>query len=187
MWQIHHISRDLPQQWIGSGPDLDKSVFGVNLLVAVDEYQKTMRTVKYAIMFIALTFLTFFMVEVLSKKVIHPFQYTLIGFALVVFYTLLLALSEHMLFNLAYLISSASVVILITLYARSVLVSMAQSLMVGAILAVLYGYLYIILQLQDYALLMGSVVLFVALAVTMFLTRKVDWFTVMQGGNDSGE
>lgn len=92
-WKVLHLNRNFPQQWMGSNQEISNSAFGVNLLLSVDEYQKTMRTTKYAIMFISLTFLTFFMIELLSKKAIHPLQYLLIGFALLIFYTLLLSLS----------------------------------------------------------------------------------------------
>jgi inner membrane protein len=156
------------------------SAFGVNLLLPVDQYQKTMRTAKYAIMFISLTFLAFFMIELLNHKVLHPFHYLLIGFALVLFYTLLLSLSEHLGFDKAYGLAGAAILILITGYSKSVLASKIQTLLIAGILTVLYVYLYIILQLQDYALLMGSLGLFAILAAVMFLTRRVDWFTVLK-------
>jgi inner membrane protein len=178
-WKILHLNRNFPQKWVGSQFKVTDSLFGVNLLLSVDEYQKTMRTAKYAIMFISLTFLTFFMIELLSKKVTHPIQYLLIGFALLVFYTLLLSLSEYIIFKYAYLLASAAIIILISLYSKSVLVNKLQTLIIPGILVILYGYLYIILQLQDYALLMGSLGLFVVLAFVMYLTRKIDWFTIM--------
>ncbi len=178
-WKILHINRDFPQQWVGSRYNLGRSVFGVNLLLSVDEYQKTMRTIKYAILFIALTFLTFFVIEILSNKAIHPIQYLLIGVALVIFYTLLLSLSEYIPFLYAYLIASTGIVTLISFYSISVLSDKSQTLIVAIVLIILYGYLYIVLQLQDFALIMGSALLFIALALMMYLTRRVDWFTVV--------
>ncbi len=178
-WRVLHVSRDFPQKWVGSKYKVDKSLLGVSLLLSVDRYQKTMRTVKYAIMFISLTFLTFFVVEILGGKPIHPIQYLLIGFALLMFYALLLALSEHFAFNLAYIVASAAVVTLISIYSTSFLPGKRRPAIVAAILTILYGYLYIVLQLQDYALLMGSLVLFLALASMMYLTRKIDWFSVL--------
>ena len=178
-WKILHLNRNFPQQWIGSEFKVSEALFGVNLLLAVDEYQKTMRTAKYAIMFISLTFLTFFMIELLSKKVIHPIQYLLIGFALLIFYTLLLSISEYLVFKYAYLIAALGIIILISLYTKSVLTNVLQTGIIAGVLIILYGYLYIILQLQDYALLMGSIGLFVVLAVVMYLTRRIDWFSIM--------
>lgn len=182
-WNVLHLNRNFPQQWLGPNGEVSKSTFGVELLLSVDEYQKTMRTAKYAIMFISLTFLTFFMIELLSKKIIHPVQYLLIGFALLTFYTLLLSISEYVVFELAYLIASAAIILLITVYSYSVLSDKSTSGIISGVLIVLYGYLYILLQLQDYALLMGSLGLFAVLAVVMYLTRKVDWFEIMSHRN----
>ncbi|MBL1215509.1 MAG: cell envelope integrity protein CreD [Ignavibacteriae bacterium] len=179
-WKILHLNRNYPQKWIGSKYQINASSFGINLLIPVDEYQKTMRTAKYSILFIALTFITFFMIELLNQKTIHPLQYLLIGFALLIFYSLLLAVSEHLLFNYAYLISALMIILLITAYTQSVLKSKLHSLLIAGILVMLYSYLFIILQLQDYALLMGSIGLFIILALVMYLTRKVDWFSIMQ-------
>jgi inner membrane protein len=178
-WRVLHVSRGFPQQWVGSRYAVDESLFGVSLLLPVNQYQKTMRTVKYALMFITLTFLTFFVIEILSARPIHPIQYLLVGLALLIFYTLLLSLSEYIAFGYAYLIASAAIVALITAYSTSFLESRLRAAIVAMVLIILYGYLYIVLQLQDYALLMGSLVLFIALALTMYLTRKIDWFSVL--------
>jgi len=179
-WKILHLNRNYPQQWIDKQYEMDSSTFGVDLLLPVDEYQKNMRTAKYAIMFIVLTFLSFFMIELLNKKVIHPVQYILIGSALILFYTLLLSISEYLSFNFAYLISSLTIIFTITIYSKSVLSNKLHTVTIAGILIVLYGYLYIILQLQDFALLMGSLGLFFILIIVMFLTRKIDWFSVMK-------
>jgi len=144
-----------------------------------------MRTAKYAIMYIALTFLSFFMIELLNRKVIHPIQYLLIGFALLVFYTLLLAFSEHLIFKYAYLIASSAIIILIAGYTKSVLKDNIQTLLIFFLLIILYSYLYIVLQMQDYALLLGSIALFVILTVVMFVTRKIDWFSIFRTSGDN--
>lgn len=178
-WKILHVSRTFPQQWKGTKYQPDYTLFGVSFLLTVDEYQKTMRTVKYALMFIVLTFMTLFLIEILGKKALHPIQYLFVGFALLVFYTLLLSFSEYIAFKFAYLIASSGVILLISFYTKSVLENKTQTNIVSLFLVLLYGYLYITLQLQDYALLMGSMILFVALAIMMFLTRKIDWFTVL--------
>jgi inner membrane protein len=180
-WKVLHLNRNYPQQWTGAAASsVKESAFGVKLMMALDEYQKTFRSAKYAIMFIALTFLAFFMAETLNKKVIHPIQYTLIGLALVIFYTLLVSVSEQMSFNKAYVLSSAAVIALIGLYTRSVLQSNPATIAITGILVVLYGFLFIVLQLQDYALLMGSIGLFVILALVMYLTRRIDWFSLAE-------
>ncbi|MDF1544515.1 MAG: cell envelope integrity protein CreD [bacterium] len=178
-WSVLHVSRTYPQKWVGAQYKIDESLFGVNLLLPIDQYQMTTRTVKYAIMFIALTFLTFFVIEILSGKPIHPIQYLLVGLALLVFFTLLLSLSEYITFGLAYLIASAAVIAMITFYSTSFLSDRFRSAIVAMVLMILYGYLYIVLQLQDYSLLMGSVILFVALGLMMYLTRRIDWFAVL--------
>jgi inner membrane protein len=180
-WKVLHLNRNFPQQFLHSNNGPSRSSFGVDLMMAIDTYQKTMRTAKYAIMFISLTFLTFFMIELLSQKVIHPIQYLLIGLALLVFYTLLLSLSEHISFDMSYLIASTGIISMISLYAASFLKNVKQTVVVFGILIILYIYLYILLQLQDFALLMGSISLFVVLGVLMYVTRNIDWFNTLKG------
>ncbi|MBN1446134.1 MAG: cell envelope integrity protein CreD [Candidatus Omnitrophica bacterium] len=179
-WKILDFNRDYPQKWIGSTyqQQVISSAFGTELLVPVDEYQKSERTSKYASMFIVLTFLSFFIIELLNKKLLHPIQYLLIGIALVIFYTLLLAFSEHVSFNNAYLIASVSTILLIAGYTRSILLSKLLTFLIALILTVFYTFFFIILQLQDYSLLIGSIGLFVILAVFMYLTRKIDWYNL---------
>jgi inner membrane protein len=177
-WKVLHLNRSFPQVWTGKQYDLSKSAFGVALLPPIDEYQKNMRSAKYSIMFIAFTFLAFFLTEVLSGRILHPIQYALIGFAVLLFYVLLLSLSEQMAFGYAYLISSLSIILMIAGYTKSILSSFAPAAMISGILAILFGFMYALLQLEDYVLLIGSIGLFVVLALVMYLTRKVDWFDV---------
>ncbi|MFC2133674.1 cell envelope integrity protein CreD [Bacteroidota bacterium] len=178
-WKILNLNRNYPQHWFGNQFKPADSSFGVDLYFPVDEYQKTTRTAKYAIMFISLTFLTFFLMELLNNKIIHPVQYLLIGFALLVFYILLLSFSEHLLFKYAYLIASIGIIALITAYTRSVLKNTLLTIIIGGILFILYGFLYIVLQLEDFAILIGSLGLFIILAIVMYLTRNIDWFSIM--------
>ena len=182
-WKILNLNRNYPQSWKNSNFRIEPSQFGVELLLPVDDYQKTIRTSKYAIMFIALTFISFFITELLSKNSLHPIQYLLIGFAILIFYTLLLSFSEHMLFKYAYLIASVSIISLISLYTKSVLKSNLVTAVITGILILLYGYLYIILQLQDYALMIGSIGLFFILALIMYITRKINWFEILKSQN----
>ena len=175
-WKVLHLNRNYPQQWQGAAYNVSDSVFGVNLLLPVDEYQKSMRSAKYAVMIIALTFLLFFFVEVLNKKRIHPFQYILVGLAICIFYTLLLSISEHTSFNFAYVMGSVVIIGMITLYARSIFNNHLLTRILGGMLVVVYGFIFVILQLQDFALLMGSIGLLIVLGVVMYLSRKVDWY-----------
>ncbi len=177
-WKVLHLNRDFPQAWIGSRYRPADSAFGVKMFIPADAYQKTTRTAKYALMFIGLTFLAFFISEVMNRLTIHPVQYALVGAGLVIFYSLLLSLSEQLSFGAGYVISAAATILLVAGYARAVLRKRSLSVMVGSLLAVLYAYLYIVLQMEDYALLLGSVGLFVILALVMYLTRRVNWYTV---------
>ncbi len=147
--------------------------FGVNLILPVDEYQRVTRAAKYAILFILLTFATFFFFELLKKKYVHPIQYLIIGFAIILFYILLLSLGEYMLFKWAYLISSGAITIMVMLYAAAIFADKKFGIVVGAILLSLYIYFYILLQMQYYSLLFGSVGLMIILSITMILTRKL--------------
>jgi inner membrane protein len=157
---------------------MQTSAFGVDLIDPVDDYLKSMRSVKYAIMTLALTFLVFFLVEILNGRRIHPFPYILVGLALCLFYILLISLSEQMDFNPAYLISSFTVILMITLYSISIFRSAKLTFLLFLILCAVYGFLFVTLQISDYPLLIGSIGVTVALALAMFFTRKVDWYYV---------
>ncbi|TAH40282.1 MAG: cell envelope integrity protein CreD [Bacteroidetes bacterium] len=183
-WEVLHLNRSYPQSFRGSVEGIEESSFGVNLIVPVDEYQKSMRSAKYAVMFIALTFLIFFFVQILNEVRIHPIQYIIVGLALCVFYTLLIALSEHIAFNYSYLIASVSIIALITLYAKSIFKSSMLTGVMCLILSILYLFIFSILQMEDYALLMGSVGLFILLAIVMYLSRKIDWYAIKTKGGE---
>jgi inner membrane protein len=179
-WEVFEYNREFPQQWKSWKSDkwfLQNSVFGLSLFEPVDEYQKTTRSVKYSILFISLTFLAFFLlIELLNKKKMHPIQYLLVGFALCVFYLLLISLSEHLSFDTAYLISSIAVIALTTFYTKSIAVKKTLTLSMGMIFTLLYAFLYVMLRLEDYSLLVGSFGLFAILAAVMIFTRKYDWY-----------
>ena len=154
----------------------DDASFGVNLIDPVNHYQQNMRSAKYAIMFIALTFVVFFFVEILTKKRIHPIQYLLVGIALILFYSLLLSISEQINFGIAYLIASIATIGLITVYTYSIFKNKIQTGGLAAMLCMLYIFLYVVLQLEDIALLIGSVGLFIILGIIMFFSRKINWY-----------
>ncbi|GAA4828723.1 cell envelope integrity protein CreD [Algivirga pacifica] len=174
-WKVLHLNRPYPQQFTGRVEGIDESTFGVNLIRPNDEYQKSMRTAKYAVMFIALTFLVFFFSQTLNKVRIHPIQYIMVGLALCTFYVLLIALSEHIPFYLSYTAASTAIIVMITLYAHTIFKGTRITLMLGGIMTALYGFIYIIIQQEDYALLIGSIGLFTILGGTMYLSRKIDW------------
>ncbi len=178
VWSIQHLNRNFPQAWTGSAYSVEHSAFGVKLLMPVDEYQKVTRAVKYAILFIVLTFMAFFLTEIFSRDPIHPIQYALIGLAIILFYVILLSLSEHIPFNFSYGIASVSVIVLISAYAKSALKRKRAAAIIGGILTALYLFLFVTLQLEDYALLLGSIGLFVILGTLMYLTRRIDWFEI---------
>jgi inner membrane protein len=158
--------------------EFNSRVLGVSFVDPVDQYLKTDRAIKYALLFISLTFAGFFLFEVLKRLSVHPIQYGLVGGALALFYLLLLSLSEHVGFGMAYVISSTACVALIGFYVSAILRSGWRGLGFGAALTMLYATLYSLVSADDYALLMGSGLLFGLLAAVMVLTRKVDWFAL---------
>ncbi|WP_339752263.1 cell envelope integrity protein CreD [uncultured Winogradskyella sp.] len=174
-WKVLSINRAFSQIYLNKIPNLSQFAFGTKFVVLVDEYQKSERSAKYGFLVIGLTFLLFFLIQTLSKINIHPFQYLMIGLALVMFYTLLVSISEHSNFLKAYLIAGVSVVLLITLYSKSILKTIKFPAFIGFSLTALYAFIYIIIQLENYALLVGSIGLFIILAIVMFVSRKIDW------------
>lgn len=174
-WKSLSHTRNFPQAWKDDSYNLNSASFGTDLFVPVNGYQKTMRSVKYAILCILLTFTAFFLIETNNKKSVHPIQYALIGCALILFYTLLLSFSEYIGFNGAYAIAGLATVGLITWFVRGLLSSARLSLLLSFVLVLLYSYIFTILQLQDYALLLGSVGLFLTLAIVMYYSKKVQW------------
>ncbi len=156
--------------------DMHELAFGVTMVQPADQYAKTERSVKYAILIIGLTFCLFFIVEIMQKKAIHPVQYVLIGLALVIFYTLLLSISEFIFFDGAYAIAALSVIMLITLYAKSHFRSWRSGGIFGTVLTLLFGFIFVLIRLEDTALLVGSVGLFIILAIAMYASRNINWY-----------
>ena len=174
-WKVLHINRPFAQQSFGSLPQIAQYTYEVDFIIPVDEYQQNERAAKYGYLVIFLTFLIFFLIQSISKIKIHIFQYSMIGLALILFYTLLISITEHSSFSFAYFISSVMTVGLISLYSVSILKNKKFPTFIMASLAALYGFIYIIIQLENYALLVGSIGLFVILAIIMYVSRKVDW------------
>lgn len=177
-WKVLQLNRNYPQTWVSKNlyKEMQYSALGVDLIMPLDDYQKSMRSSKYAAMTIALIFLIFFLVEILNGRKIHPFQYALVGFALCLFYILLISISEHSNFNIAYIISAGITSLMILLYAKSVFKSNKFTGVLSATVLGIYGFLFITLQLADYALLMGSIGLALILGITMYFTRNINWY-----------
>jgi inner membrane protein len=180
-WNILHLNRNYPQIWTSNRYSISESSFGIDLLLPVDNYQKTYRSIRYAILFIAFTFLVFFFIEVFKKVFIHPIQYILVGVSLIVFFTLLLSISEHLNYNFSFIISAIATLALIAGYVRAILSSTKLALLISGILTVLYAFIFVIIQLQDYALLIGSIGIFVILGLVMYFSRKIDWYSLKLG------
>ena len=179
-WRMLYYNRPFPQQWVDDlnllkTKKADDATFGVKLRLPVDQYQKTTRSSKYAILIIMLTFISLFLTEMISKHRIHVFNYVLIGAAMIVYYTLLLSFSEQVGFTFAYLIASAATVILVAAFLQSLIKSMKTTALFALILSLFYAFIYVIIQLEDLALLVGSVALFLVVATLMYFSRKINW------------
>ena len=180
-WDISYLSRDIPLFWKTEGgdtlhPDYSDLMFGVDFFRAINTYSLNTRAVKYGVLFLIIPFLTLFLLEVFSRKRIHPVPYLLSGIANVIFYLLLLSFSEQIQFYLAYLIAALGVTVMMTLYSRSLLPSWNKSWYMGLVVMLSYILLYTLLNAETYALLIGSIGAFVVIGLVMFFTRKLDWY-----------
>lgn len=194
-WQVLSINNQFPSSWLSNsknlmsdtamlGNQLADSRFGVKLVSTADVYQQAERTTKYAIIFVIFTFAAFFLSELITRNRVHPIQYTLIGCAVILFYLLLLSLAEHVHFGIAFFISAVTITLLITWYTKAISKNIRFTGIVFAVLATLYLYLYVLLQLDDYALLMGTIGLLTVLSLVMFITRSFDWYSIDKGCNE---
>lgn len=181
-WKMSSFSSDMPRLikacQENNCRDFINNTFGVALINTVDIYHKTERSVKYALLFISLTFTIFFLFEIMKDLRLHPMQYLLVGLSLTFFYQLLISLSEHMAFSSAYVIAALSNLSIIGIYISEVLKSRQRALGFSAMLGLLYAMLYAILISEDNSLLMGSLLFFAILSLVMFVTRKLDWYQV---------
>jgi inner membrane protein len=177
-WQVPHLARSIPQAWSLADQGLERMTpykFGVGFIVPVDFYQLVTRAAKYGTMFLATAFMAVFILELRSAHAVHPVQYLFVGLAMAFFYVLLLSFAEQIGFLTAYLIASIATAGLISLYVARVQQSLGKGLVMLVVLALLYGLLYLILQLEDYALLAGAIAGFLMLAAVMFGTLRVNW------------
>ena len=191
-WKVLNLNRNYPQNFTSDWKDQNLNtrstrhfgesyndnplaLFGVDLLLPVEQYQQATRSVMYASLFIILTFVICVFVEITRKKNIHPFQYLLVGLALCLFYTLLISISEYLGFGWAYLIAAVMTIALLVCYLAGLLKIKRTACLIGGLLALLYAYIYILLQMETYALLTGSIGLFIILAIIMRFSLKINW------------
>ncbi len=177
-WNIAGLSTIYPKSWqswteLGT-PESINTFF----LDPVDTYKKSERSVKYALLFLIIPFIALLISEIFSGKQVHPVQYCLIGLADVIFYLLLLSISEHIQFDITYMICAASVSLATLFYASSIFKSIKFGGMLSGVQLISYIFLYGTLQAEDYALLIGSIGLFIVILLLMFITRKVDWYQI---------
>jgi inner membrane protein len=185
LWNILQLNRNYPQLWVNKQYSVNESSFGVELLTPVDTYQKSERSAKYAILFIGLTFLVFFFAEIMTKTRVHAVNYLLSGFALCIFYSLLIALAEHISFNLAYLIAGVTIISMIGIFSNTLYKNRKVTLTVVSTLCVLYVFLFVILQMMDYSLLFGNIGLVFILGIIMFFSRKIDWYSPLRSSKNN--
>jgi inner membrane protein len=182
-WHATSLGRKLPAVWIDSHAaqvSVAADAFGTRFIQPVGLYQLIERATKYAVLFIGLTFVTYFLIEIVGNLRLHPLQYLLVGLANTLFYLLLLSLSEHVGFDIAYLVSALASAALISGYSAAILVRRARALAMAAVLTGLYAFLYLTLNAESFALLAGSIGLWIVLAVVMYLTRGINWYAAAE-------
>ena len=176
IWEVYDMNRNIPQQNISTMRIPYGYNFGLHLIQPVDEYLKNYRSARYALLLISLTFLIYLFFEILKKQRIHPLQYILVGLSLTVFFVLLLSLSEYIGFDKSYLVAASVTILLISVYSQAVFKSLKLASLLLIFLTIIFGFIYVILQLEEYSLLVGSIGLFAILAIIMLSTRKLDWY-----------
>jgi len=189
-WTVSSIGRSLPSHWTresGAAASAEAAAFGVDLYMPISVYRLTLRAVTYGVLFVVLTFVSYFMFEIIAGLRLHPLQYLMVGLANVIFFLLLISLAEHIGFGWSYVVSAAASSGLVVGYSYSVLGERSRAMIVGGILFVLYCFLYMTLKAETYALLAGSIGLWVALAMIMYLTRRIDWYEKKAGPGRSGD
>ncbi len=178
-WTISGLGREVPSQYVTrTSISLipSASEFGVNFYIPVSMYQVTLRATGYAVLIIGLTFVAYFLIEMMTELRLHPLQYVLVGFANALFYLLLISFAEHVGFGLAYLISAVASTSLIAGYSSAILRARLRGAVMAAVLIAVYGLLYITLNAETFALLGGAIGLWATLAFIMYVTRRFDWY-----------
>ncbi|WP_251358237.1 cell envelope integrity protein CreD [Kangiella sp. TOML190] len=181
LWQVNELNHNFGRVLKGDKDynlNNTKSIFGVKIIIPANIYQVNERTVKYGLLIMLLTFAGFFLAEMFFKLKLHPFQYLLIGFALSIFFLLLLALSEYLRFAWAFLVSALAIILLISGYCSVVLGQRKRGFYTAVLFALLYGFIYIMVRAKQTSLLMGAIGIWLFLAAVMYLTRKINWYSV---------
>lgn len=172
-WQITELNRTYPQLWTGKAYNVHKQRLGVEFLMMADHYQKSLRSAKYGILFIVLTFLVLIFAELFYKNKVEIFHYILLGFALILFFSMLTALSEHIGFNAAYLLSAVLIVSAIWFFTRGFINNLKMTVILNGVLVLFYVFIFVLLSLKDYAYLAGNIGLFIILSTVMGISRKL--------------
>ena len=175
-WNITHLNRNFPLEWVGPIHEIESEAFGVDMILEIDHYQKSERSSKYGLLFIVFTFMVLIFIELSTDKRVHIFNYFLVSLALVLFFSLLNSLSEHIGFNPAYIIASIATIFLITAFTGSIMKSRKAYFITGGLLSGLYLFLFFLLALNEYAYLAGNIGLFIGLASVMWITSRTEIF-----------
>ena len=175
-WKVLSFNRPIADQWMDDNQSLGGTDFGVRLEIPADQYQQSMRTAKYNALIILLAFMALFLVEITQKVRIHPFQYILVGAALTIYYTLLLSISEHLGYNIAYAVSSIATVLLLSFYSMTFFRSKLLIILFSSVMSFFYVFIFVIIQAEDFSLLIGSIGLFAIVAVVMYFSRNIKWY-----------
>ena len=179
-WEVPGFNTSLPKVWDTESRSYNQfsesNYITTDFLLLSDNYKKTVKSIKYALLFIFIPFFALFLSELRNKKPLHFIQYCLVGFANVIFFLLLLSISEHLSFNLSYFISAIMVTSIVSLYAGFITNTQKVGISIAIVQLCSYIFLFGILQLTDYALVVGSVGLFMIIAAAMYITRNINWF-----------
>jgi inner membrane protein len=182
-WLVPFIARGVRAEGTNVAvSNLDSAVLGVSLIEVADPYQSVNRALKYVPLFVGLVFLTYFVFEVTARKRVHPAQYVLVGLAQLIFYLLLLSLAERIGFDWGFLLAGGATVLLLSVNANWIFRSRVQGLRALGVFSLLYVFIYLLLRLEDNALLVGAVASFLAIAAVMYFTRKIDWYSSIGAG-----
>jgi inner membrane protein len=177
-WLVPFIARGVRAEGTNTAvSNLDSAALGVSFIDVADPYQSVNRSLKYMPLFVGLVFLSYFVFEVTARKRVHPAQYMLVGLAQLIFYLLLLSLAERIGFDWGFLIAGGATVLLLSLNANWIFASRLQGVRAFAVFSLLYCFIYLLLRLEDNALLLGAVASFLAIAAVMYFTRKIDWYS----------
>jgi inner membrane protein len=181
-WLVPWIARGTPAEGRSSSvAGLDSTALGVSFVELADPYQSVNRSLKYVLLFLGLLFLSYFIFEVTTGKRVHPAQYILVGIAQIIFYLLLLSFAERIGFDFGFLLAGSATVILLSANAGWIFKSRIQGLRALLCFGLLYALIYMLLRLEDNALLVGAIASFLAVAAAMYFTRGIDWYSQLAG------